>query len=459
MLYDLGPLQFVLLTVPVHIDHLQGSLWGSALVVGAVLSVAVEAMWFVRRWLACVLVALAVADLAWTVPSVFGRPVWNANFGLAFLLASIVLAWAVALGSFGWWPVLVFTASVTVQAQLFYALAPVTLVIVCPFLGAWHSGRPERYRWLTIGTAVGLACWIPTLLQEAFGSFGNLTGVLMARSEATLGFADGLRNVGGIAWPSPLPFRQYDTLASFTSLGSGPVAAGVVVLVVIAAIAAVAARFGRKDLATLAAVVLVFSACAVVDFASVPRKSVDSLSWLVTMLWIVAYLWWLTVGWAVIEVVRTWAFRKTPLVRRPAPWTVEGALVGMLVAIGLVGIWKLPSQPSNNPVSPEESTQVSSVVRTVTSSVGPRAFSLKFWPTPDAKHFTPEDYVEYQYGQAILWQLTAAGFNPMMQPFFTKLSGIMNPPGRPSRTVNVYMTDDQWSSQIRRVVVGHNGSP
>src|ERR1700691_2744737 len=34
ILYDLGPLQFVLLSIPVHIDHLQGGLWGSALIYG-----------------------------------------------------------------------------------------------------------------------------------------------------------------------------------------------------------------------------------------------------------------------------------------------------------------------------------------------------------------------------------------------------------------------------------------
>ena len=85
ILFDPGPLQYVLLSVPTHIDHLQGGLWGSALAYGLVLSVAVEAMWSVRRWLACVLVALAVVDLAWTVPSVFGHQIWNPDFGLIFL--------------------------------------------------------------------------------------------------------------------------------------------------------------------------------------------------------------------------------------------------------------------------------------------------------------------------------------------------------------------------------------
>jgi len=458
ILYDLGPLQFVLLTVPIHIDHLQGALWGSALVVGLVLSVAVEAMWSVHRWLACVLVALAVADLAWTVPSVFGHQLENPNFSLVFLLASIVLAWAVALGSFGWWPVLVFTASVTVQAQLFYALVAVSLVIICPFLGGWHSGRPRRFRWLMIGVGVGIVCWLPTLIQEVFGSFGNLTGLLSARSQASSGFAFGLRNLGGIAWPGPLPVRQYGPYTSYSALGAGPAVAGVVVLVVIAVIAGVAWRYRRKDLAALATIGLICSVCVVVDFASVPRGNGVSLSWLVTMLWLVAYLWWLIVVWAVIELVRAQSLQRVSLRGRPSPSSGFGVLIGVLVVIGLAGIWRLPSQSSVNPVSPEESTQVSNVVRTVASKIPPGAVTLKFWPTPPA-YLSPEGYVEYQYGQAILWQLTTAGFEPLMQPFFTTLSGITYSRDRTSPIVNVIMTDDKWSSQIQEVVIGSYNPP
>ena len=166
ILFDPGPLQYVLLAVPTYIDRFQGGLWGSALVCGLVLSVAVEAMWSLHRWFACVIVALAVVDLAWTAPSVFDHQIWNPNFGLIFLLASIALAFAVAVGSFGWWPVLVFTASVAAQAELFYAMVAAGLVIVSAFLGCWHSGRSRRLRWLMMGFGVGILCWLPSLIHR-----------------------------------------------------------------------------------------------------------------------------------------------------------------------------------------------------------------------------------------------------------------------------------------------------
>ncbi len=450
ILFDPGPLQYVLLTLPIHIDHLQGGLWGSALIYAVVLSLAVEAMWSVGRWLACVLVALAVVDLAWTVPSVFGHQIWNPDFGLPFLLASIVLAWAVALGSFGWWPVLVFTASVAAQTELFYATVAAGLVIVCPFLGLWHSGRPTRFRWLMVGAGVGVLCWLPSVIQEFSGSPGNLGALASTRREASLGIAYGLRSLGRLVWPTPLPVSQYTT-DSYFSVGTVPVVCGVVVLASIAFIAMTAWRYGRKDLGALAAIGLTCSVCVVVAFASVPAAHVESLLWLMPILWVVAYIWWLIVIWAVIEAVRARRFQKSSLWDRPSPAMSFGVLVGVLLLLGLVGVWRLPSQSSVNSV---ESAQVSKVVRTVVHKIRPGTITVKFWPRPSVFSVSTEDYVAYQYGQAILWQLTAAGFKPLMPPFFTVLSAITYPSDPFAPKVNVIMKDQGGNSQIQKVVLG-----
>jgi hypothetical protein len=124
LIFDPGPLQFWLLALPVHIDPNQGALWGAALLVGLVLSLAIEALWRTGRAWACGLVAFALLDIAWLIPSVFARPAWNPDFAIPFVLTSIVLAWVVATGSLKWWPWLVFTASVAVQAELFLSSSP-----------------------------------------------------------------------------------------------------------------------------------------------------------------------------------------------------------------------------------------------------------------------------------------------------------------------------------------------
>ena len=121
-LYDPGPLEFWLLAPAVQLDLNHGLLWGSALLVGIVLSTAIEAIWGSGRWLGCALVAFVVVDLLWLTPWVFGNLPWNAYFPIPFLIASIAIAWRVSIGTFGWWPVLVFTASVAAQTHLFFLL-------------------------------------------------------------------------------------------------------------------------------------------------------------------------------------------------------------------------------------------------------------------------------------------------------------------------------------------------
>jgi hypothetical protein len=457
VLFDPGPLQYALLAVPTQIDRLRGSLWGSALVCGFVLSVAVEAMWSLRRWLACVLVALAVADLAWTVPSVFDHQIWNPDFGVIFLFASIVLAFAVAVGSFGWWPVLVFTASVAAQAELFYAVMAAGLVVVSPLLGVWHSGRPNRLRWFIVGLVVGILCWLPPLMQQVFGSSGNL-GNLIGNKEPSVGLAFGLRGLGRIVWPTLLPGNQYSEF-SFYYILAVPVVWGVAVLAVIAAIAIATWRYGRKDLAALSVIGLMCSASVVVSVASVPKAHVNSLSWLVIVLWVVADLLALIAVWAVIEIVRSLALQKLSR-KDPASLdrsTVVGTLIAMLFVLGLVGVWRLPSQAS---VNSEESAQVSKVVQTVSRTIRPGPITISFWPVPNTQFMEPgsSDHFDYgndfDYGQAILWRLTAAGFEPSLQPFFTDLSGITYSRDASAPTVNVITTDNGNYLHIRKVVIG-----
>ena len=305
LVFDPGPLQYVLLSLPVHIDKLQGALWGSALIYGLVLSLAIEVMWSLGRWLGCVLVTLGVVDLAWTVPATFGHQTWNPAFGLPFLITSVVLAYAVGLGRFGWWPVLAFMSSAVAQTELFYATMAAGLLIACPFIGAWHSGWRRHPRWLLAGMGVLILCWLPTLAQEVFGSSGNLSNVLNGGGQEThFGIEYGLRSLGFIIWPLPAPFHQWSLSVYYNSLGSVPVVAGLVVLGILLTLAVTAWRLGCRDLATLAAIGLVFAGCVVASFAAAPRADGDALSWLDPVLWLVGYVSWLVVFWAAFEVIR-----------------------------------------------------------------------------------------------------------------------------------------------------------
>ena len=89
----------------------------------------------------------------WLVPQVFETLVWNAYFPIPFLVATIVVAWVVCMGGYGWWPVLVATGSIAAQTHLFFVLPCVPLVIVAPIAALWVAGRPHRIGWLDLSAS------------------------------------------------------------------------------------------------------------------------------------------------------------------------------------------------------------------------------------------------------------------------------------------------------------------
>ncbi len=379
--YDPGPLLFWLLTVPVHIDPTQGALWGAALLAGAALSLAVEAVWSTRLWFGCAVVGFITVDMFWLTPYVFENISWNAYFPLPFFIATLALAWVVGSGSFGWWPVLVFTASVAAQAHLLFSLPCAVLAVAAPVVGLVVDGRPRRIRWLVIGLAVGVACWIAPVLQQLFGRNGNLSSLVGSQSGLPKeGVRFSLSLFGRIGHLPPIWLTHQptniDALAAFE--GSAGAATGVIVLALLVGAAVFGWTTGRRRLAVLACTCLVASSAVIVAISVFPVKNGLDLFYLLDLFWPLGVLIWVTVAWGV-SALGSELIRKLPNLSAdppaaqgrtrgasPALQGVAAAVtVGVLVVLCVLGIAGLRGfTPQEDTVSWDASDAASVVALT-----------------------------------------------------------------------------------------------
>jgi hypothetical protein len=458
LLFDPGPLQYWLLAIPVRIDPSQGVLWGGALVIGLVLSLGVEALWRSDHVVACGVLGLAILDLAWAIPSVFNRPMWNPNFSIPFLITSIVLAWLVSMGSLEWWPWLVFTASVVVQSEVFFAFFAVALIVVPLCLGIVRR-RTDRLGWLKWGLAVGFLCWFPTVLQEVGDRQPNLTLLLDTHRGPPLGMAFGLRSLGFAAttrpiWTLPSTYLVFPVirLLSQTPLD------GLLTLGVLIAIAVGSGIAGRRSLSALATIVALCALCLVITFGVVPKSIAYTLSYLGYVLWIVGTLVWITVGWGIYELAmsafRAWRYRPTASTGgslsglAPSRSTKLGAAVVLVVCAVAVGVVGLRSSVTSSPkyVSSHDDALASRITALIERSTTRGPVLITF--AGHSKETSPlfgVDYVPaFAVGLGVAWQLTTDGWQPALPAFFTSRTGLTSPRASahwPAVTVTINASD------------------
>ncbi len=448
ILYDPGPLQFFLLALPVHIDPLQGALWGAALVSGLVLSLAVEALWRTGHWVGCGVVALVVLDLAWVLPELFSHPVWNPYFAIPFLLTSMVLAFVVATGSLSWWPWLVFTTSVAVQSEVFFLGFALALLIVPPCLGVIRS-RPKGHRWLVGGAIVGAVCWLPTALQEVFGNPGNLSLLLTAHRSSAVGTSYGL-NILEFAG-APRPIWTLPSPILYARLGGGTSVAGLLLFVIAATVAFFAWKFKYYDLATLGLISVLLSLCTLVTFASIPANLVQRIAYLDRVLWLVGTLEWVVLIWAAVlitpSLVRYADRREMSLPTTITPIAARltcGVALALLVLLSIVGVDALVTA-TRLQVVPHSIDSVDQTTKQIEALTSKGKVNIQFVSNLTA-------FEGYAIGQGIAWKLTTDGWQPQLTSDFTSQSGIAYTHSIYFQSVKVTLT-----SRGSRVALVHVG--
>jgi hypothetical protein len=308
--FDLGPLEYWLLTVPVHLDPRHGSLWGAALCCMLAGSLAIEAAWSVAGMLGGLAASgIILGVIAWC-PEIAVGPSWNPSLGAMFFLAALAAAWAVMSGKRDWWPVLVVSASIAAQAHLMFVFASVSIVVlafIIALIDSIRSGAGYRgYRWAVIGAIAAAACWAAPLVQQFTTRPGNLTVLISNQGErgprAGLGF--GLRALAGSTEPPAYWWKPLDSLGYLGLVWRRSPSFGVLALVLVAVGLIIALWLLRsRRMASLAALTLLLSIAGVVTFAGIPAASiaatastVTSLTYLMIPLFPAGVLTWLMVA-------------------------------------------------------------------------------------------------------------------------------------------------------------------
>lgn len=451
-IYDLGPMLYWLLTVPVHLDHLQGGLWGAALWCIFALWLAVEAGWAVLGWKGAVGVATVALAMVAELPNLVIDPVWNPHIGMVWFLATAAIAWAVATGRLAWWPVLVLAASISAQVHLMFALGSIACAIVAPLVGLLRTRRLGR--WLPIGLVVGLGCWIASLIQEVSARPGNMTLILHLgrHSGPAAGATFGLRTLAAIVGPSPIWWsRRRDNLGIFAlvrHVEAHSAWLGVVVLAGLAVIAVIARAAHRDELSALAVVTLLWALATVWTVASLPTSQVFSFTYMEPAAWPLGTTVLLVGVWTAGEVVTALvnvAARHRPLHRAGHAHRARRRLrfehpsLGAIAAILLLGVSALVAnamvhdsatdniETSGWPAMRQVRVVTAAIERTVPRGrvvvIGPRGFSASYSVIP-----------------GVDWLLYSSGWRPESYPGYTTLIGREIAPEHPRPAVTATVT-------------------
>ena len=349
------------------------------------------------------------------------------------MVASIALAWAVASGSLSWWPWLVATASVAVQSDIFFVFFAIGLIVGAPLIGVTVR-KPERWRWLTLGTAVGAVCWLPTMIQEATGNPRNLSSILKLNNGGASGISFGLKNLALAGSPTPIWMRGDPALHNwfkyFVLIGTQSAATGILALLMCFLVLVVAWRVRRTRLAALAALGLILCLATMITFARTPTRAAIHLWFLDRILWPVGIVLWIIALWTLVEILRPVARRRLisvnrdfgPTARRFAPDWFIGVVSLFAVVLGVV-VFALPEL--NTAASFQTDSDQIRLARNIALAVektGPRG--------PVSLTINPGELpwsVEYDAVQGAAWQLTVDGWQPGLSQEFSAHSGITYP--------------------------------
>jgi hypothetical protein len=468
--HDLGPLEFWLLALPVHLNPAQGALWGAALWCMVAASVAIEAAWAAAGELGAALASgMILGIVAWS-PGIAMVPVWNPWFGMMFFIAALAAGWAVLSGRQKWWPALVITGSVAAQAHLMYAIAAACLLLAGFIAVMADSLRSREYRWAIIGIIAGLACWTAPLIQQFTARTGNITQLIRALrpgGTAEAGFGFGLKALSAATQPPAYWWKPSLTALKLSMIVHRAAWFGIVQLTV-TALALIVAIFVLRSrrAAALAAVSLLTAAAALKTYSGIPawslHRPVTNLSYLMALLFPVGVLAWLAAGY--VLVLATWQatrwlrtrHARSQAVSGPAgdartitaPWALQ---IAGLAAVALVVVLTARAAAHIGGPYPYQNAArnaIRSASAKIQREISPRRVALAV--------VAPNQNDQRQATLGLIYMLRSAGYAPQSHSWVSQIGPAYFYDGGPVTHATVFVPKD--GTKTRVVISGVPGA-
>jgi hypothetical protein len=368
-----GPLMFYVLAVPYRL--LGAPSWGllaSAVLVNATwVGCCVWLLWRRGGLAGLVLGAVPLVLLVHAVGSTFLEQAWNPYLIVFALFALAIMAWSIACGDHMLLPLAVGTATFAVQTHVGSLLPATALVLVAlAFLGAdARRGRVRHpLRILVLTAVVGVALWLPAIVQELQSGRGNLTKLWdfwTSNQGPTPGFATGARLLGPQFGVAP-PFVTGHESVNVFSAGVDP--RWTVPLALLLLAGATLLAYVRHDRTSFTLDVVALS-LAFAAWVSAARIVGEPYVYIVRWMWIVGAIAWLAIGWTAARALRAWLPRRH---------VVSAATAAGLLAVGalcfLIGASTVAAARAKPPDAIE-----SAVLRRID---GPTRASLTTRPQP-----------------------------------------------------------------------------
>jgi len=331
-----GPMSFVALA-PVY--RLAGSSPWALQVATVVLHLTAIAatLWIAHRrggpWLVVVFATAATVLLRFYGAGLLTEP-WNPYLPMLWWVVFIMAVWSVVEDDVAVLPVAVAAGSLCAQTHISYVglvavlggWAVVTVAARTWRLRARGPTEARSLRWLALSAGIGVALWIPPVIDEVTQERGNLSVLVgsFSSSPDTIGFSQGLRLVLTNLDPLRLLFGHADAKV-VVDPPSWPV--GALVLLTLWAGSILAAwRLEHRALMRLHATLGI---ALVSGVAATSRVYGPTWAWLTQWVWGVTALMAVAITWTATAVVR-----NSPEPRRP----VRIATAAMAaVALGSAG--------------------------------------------------------------------------------------------------------------------------